>query len=402
MDAGGVQMVDRVVDRPVAALDAAVDALLVTDPQDWSLDGLSSSLVDIPAVVNKLLALQTRNVASFDARGGAQVAGARSTASWLAKQTRLEPSHAGWLVHTARALRDDLPETAAALADGRIAEGHVRVIRRGLDRLAGTFTKAEAVVVGYAATHTVRETRLLVDLMIQQYCPDEDDFAHERRGVHLSKSLGGWWHLDGLLDPATGEKLSAAFDVFAQPVSPDDSRTGPQRHADALAEVADRALTETDRASGSGHVTITLTPEQLSSGLGVTWPSGLLASRRDVALLSCTAQVTYVVAHRTHVGWAPLAVGFAYRYASKAQRAALAVRDGAGCVHPGCTVSASRCIAHHVQHWRDGGPTDVPNLVLTCRYHHREVHHGRLALIMQDGRYTTVPANKAPPLAIPA
>ncbi|MET0567140.1 MAG: HNH endonuclease signature motif containing protein [Acidimicrobiia bacterium] len=30
--------------------------------------------------------------------------------------------------------------------------------------------------------------------------------------------------------------------------------------------------------------------------------------------------------------------------------------------------------AHHVQHWADGGPTDLENLVLLCGYHHRFLH----------------------------
>jgi hypothetical protein len=34
------------------------------------------------------------------------------------------------------------------------------------------------------------------------------------------------------------------------------------------------------------------------------------------------------------------------------------------------------CDAHHVRHWVDGGPTDLSNLVLLCRHHHRTLHAG--------------------------
>jgi hypothetical protein len=32
------------------------------------------------------------------------------------------------------------------------------------------------------------------------------------------------------------------------------------------------------------------------------------------------------------------------------------------------------CDAHHVVHWADGGGTDLANLVLLCRAHHRVIH----------------------------
>ncbi|MBC8093755.1 MAG: HNH endonuclease, partial [Pseudonocardia sp.] len=34
---------------------------------------------------------------------------------------------------------------------------------------------------------------------------------------------------------------------------------------------------------------------------------------------------------------------------------------------------------HHVIHWADGGPTNLHNLRLLCRRHHRAEHEGRAA-----------------------
>jgi hypothetical protein len=214
----------------------------------------------------------------------------------------------------------------------------------------------------------------------------------------LSNGLDGWWHLDGFLDPSSGAALAAALDIYAHPAGPDDTRTAANRTVDALAEIATRALDTTDRPTGLGHITLTVTPEQLTSGLGVRWPSGLLASRTDLRTASCSAHLTYVVGIPVDaVHWQPLAVGFAARYATKAQRAALAARDGNTCVHPDCTVPAHRCIAHHIRHWDQGGPTDLENLVLVCVYHHRRIHHGRLHIVQTaEGRYTTS-TNRAPP-----
>jgi hypothetical protein len=43
-------------------------------------------------------------------------------------------------------------------------------------------------------------------------------------------------------------------------------------------------------------------------------------------------------------------------------------------VFPGC--ESKFCDAHHIEHWADGGPTRLRNLVLLCRTHHRAVHEG--------------------------
>ena len=66
------------------------------------------------------------------------------------------------------------------------------------------------------------------------------------------------------------------------------------------------------------------------------------------------------------------------RYANTHQRKALLVRDG-GCIFPGCTRHANRCDAHHVDHHTPdpndpAGPTDIENLGLLCRHHHRITH----------------------------
>jgi hypothetical protein len=86
-----------------------------------------------------------------------------------------------------------------------------------------------------------------------------------------------------------------------------------------------------------------------------------------------------------------LEVGRATRTVSRAQRTALVVRDG-GCGFPGCDRPQSWCEAHHLRHWLHGGPTDLANLVLLCRAHHRAVHEGGWQLHRDtDGRLTATP-----------
>jgi hypothetical protein len=69
-------------------------------------------------------------------------------------------------------------------------------------------------------------------------------------------------------------------------------------------------------------------------------------------------------------------------------RRALHQRDR-GCTFPGCT----RRPAHHVIHWLDGGPTEINNSTLLCRYHHHVIHHSGWTITMINGRpWYTPPA----------
>ncbi|GAA4810535.1 HNH endonuclease signature motif containing protein [Tomitella cavernea] len=87
--------------------------------------------------------------------------------------------------------------------------------------------------------------------------------------------------------------------------------------------------------------------------------------------LACDAAITPIGVDGRGM---PLNVGRARRLASRAQRRALAARDH-GCAFPRCDRPPAWCVAHHVWHWADGGPTDLDNLVSLCTEHHRAVHH---------------------------
>ena len=85
---------------------------------------------------------------------------------------------------------------------------------------------------------------------------------------------------------------------------------------------------------------------------------------------------------------------------------ALAQRDG------GCRLFCDRPVAwtdaHHMDHWEHGGPTDLNNLCLLCRRHHRMVHKLGWVLTLQhdssilvtkpDGTTTTIPPPRGSPI----
>ncbi|WP_376766838.1 HNH endonuclease signature motif containing protein [Microlunatus parietis] len=91
--------------------------------------------------------------------------------------------------------------------------------------------------------------------------------------------------------------------------------------------------------------------------------------------LSCTGSLLGAVIDRKGD---VLALGSSRRLVSKAQRRALMLRDQA-CQFPGCS-QTRHLQAHHVISWSRGGPTDLENLILLCRFHHLCVHEGGIAI----------------------
>ncbi|MFP5579889.1 MAG: HNH endonuclease signature motif containing protein [Acidimicrobiia bacterium] len=79
-----------------------------------------------------------------------------------------------------------------------------------------------------------------------------------------------------------------------------------------------------------------------------------------------------------------LMLGRKERYANRAIRRALAARDR-GCAAPGCTAPVSQCDAHHVTWWEHDGLSNVDQMALLCRHHHRMVHAGTLEIMMVNG-----------------
>jgi hypothetical protein len=105
----------------------------------------------------------------------------------------------------------------------------------------------------------------------------------------------------------------------------------------------------------------------------------------------------------------PVGSGRETRAINRRLRRALEHRDHGTCVVPGC--GATRGLhAHHLQHWEDGGATELENLVLVCPYHHR-LHHNRgitltgpaSRLVVSDaaGRRLTNGSLARPPTAPP-
>jgi hypothetical protein len=482
----------------LAELTVAVEALAAQN-----LDGLADAVraervLVLRRLVDRLEGQWLNELAGVDARGAAgaelgQQVG--STAGWLRARLRLGARAAAGSVRTARALfGGPLTGTAQALIEGTISAVHASVVAHGTcDLLDHRCAEAEPILVEAACRLDPPRLRRVLGHLRLVADPDgeHDRTQQRRRGLWLAPTFEGMVAVGGLLEPEAGQLLLAVLEPLARPADTNDARSGSQRRADALAELARRAL-ESGRLPQTGGVrpqlTVTVDLDSLlgrrhavGGEAGAVGPLDPEACRR----LACDGAVTRVLATRqpsSHrhsdpghsidqgpggqapstdqgpvapdpsrqerpmvrdpsrdgrpVGrdpsgvegpvardpggveglgvrlWAavallppalggappqPLEVGRASRVVQSAQRTALAVRDG-GCVFPGCARPLAWCEAHHLRHWLHGGPTDLANLALVCRAHHRAVHEGGWQLVRQaDGRVTATPPHYRPP-----
>jgi hypothetical protein len=223
--------------------------------------------------------------------------------------------------------------------------------------------------------------------------------------LRFAEAADGSTRLSGRLDAESAAMIRAALDPLAAPCpaadGTQDPRTAGQRTADALVELARRANDGGTLPAGHGvrpHLSVIITLDSLltqpshttggtggrlggggglggGAGRGGTAPGELgwggPISAEAVRRIGCDAGISRVITDPASV---PLDVGRESRTVTAGQWTALVARDR-GCAFPGCTRPAEWCIAHHIVHWADGGPTDLDNLVLLCGHHHRVVHH---------------------------
>lgn len=268
-----------------------------------------------------------------------------------------------------------------------------------------------------------------LDSAARQRTHDEQQAA---RYLNLSETPGGTY-VKGLLDSVAGHRLRLALEAVSPHPGVDDDRAPEQRRADALVQLADRALDDTGPATGRAgrpHVSLVLTEptwralrgrgdrsadESAPAGAGVPaepargaggiadgaarkppgagsaldvgralagvppvcdedgnpWPAS------EIGRVLCDCHVTRLVVDADSV---PLDLGRTQRLFSAHQRRAVTVRDG-GCGWPGCSTPARWCEVHHLTWWdRDGGPTDLRNAVTLCSFHHHQVHRRDLTV----------------------
>jgi hypothetical protein len=292
-------------------LAAEIDGLAGDDLGGLGAALLAEQILALEVLEDQLAAAKLRRLAALDAQGAAGAeAGvyAPSTAAWLRAQLRMGPAAAKQRVRTARMLhRGPLAGTAQALADGEVSYQHAAALAEVTHDLPPTrVAEAEPVLLDAARRldppSLRRLTTHLRDLVDPDHAEERGRARLERRGLWLSPTFEGLVDVEGLLDAEAGEAVRAALEPLARPTGPDDERSGAQRRADALAELARGAL-QADRLPDSGglrpQVTVTVDLASLLArhGVGGSGAWGGVFDGEAARRLACDATVTRALVH---------------------------------------------------------------------------------------------------------
>jgi hypothetical protein len=340
-----------------------------------------------------------------------------------------------------------VPALAEALEDTRVTAGHADAVTRGAKSLEPSqreafFGRVEDLVDDAGST-SVAEFARRVRSAVNEVRSDDGmaKLERQRRATSMSAWTDdeGMWNVRGRFDPVTALSVSAALDravetLFAEAV-PDSCPSDPiekQKHLRALAfarltaggvdggAVGPGSAIGAGGAAGPGNAAsgrsrraefvavIDVDAPAVAGAPVVQWPIPIEVPGPVLASLVDDSDVHTVVVRNGVVLHAPgnLNLGRSTRLANRAQRRALRGLY-ATCAIPGCGTGYDRCKLHHIVWWRNGGHTDLENLLPVCSKHHHAIHdlgwdvrlgpRRELTLTLPDGsiRNTGPPSRKA-------
>jgi hypothetical protein len=363
----------------------------VLAPLEEALDKLAADegtvdVVRISTLVERLEFQRVRAVSEYDRSGSWSVDNYRSAQSALRAKLRCSGGKAHRLVSLARKL-GHLSDTAAAFSTGALTGEHVDEITRPYTPARAEMLEGiEAELVTYGRTSTPAELRDAIKTMVDAFDGDgggDNDKKQQRLNrVTLSETSGGRGILNGSFDPELTDLVQTALDAEMEVLRQTaDPRTLPQLRADSMESIFRWycAARTNNTARGRGRTNVNLVYD--IGGLDISDPALAAQARADTAhgqrlsrttleRILCDCYISRVIsAGHSNI----LDVGRLTRTVSNALWTALIVRDG-HCVEKGCTLEPGHCEAHHVHYWEHGGRTDLDNLVLLCRYHHKQRH----------------------------
>ena len=211
------------------------------------------------------------------------------------------------------------------------------------------------------------------------------DMSGPRDGDQPQSPQAGSEEAESVVGTGTAERSTASKATTAGTTTAEagDSATG-----DRCCDEGEWADFDDDGKRVLPVLRVSTSLDALRDGLhraGIT-DSGENLSAATLRRMACDAEIIPTVLNSKG---RVIDVGRRTRRVSEALRCVLIARDG-GCVWPGCDVPPSRCDAHHIKHWANGGLTNADNLALLCHRHHILLHEGRHRLKRVDDAWVVL------------
>jgi uncharacterized protein DUF222/HNH endonuclease len=368
-----------------------------------SLRDLEAQITELTGHLNAATYYWLTLIAEFDRREGWGDGATRSCAHWLNWKCGIDLGAARERVRVAHAL-ERLPRISEAMREGRLSYSKARAITRvASEATEETFLQ---IAIHGTAHHVEKLVRVFRRAKEAEELSREAQ-QQERRGVmwfhepdgslvikaRLPAEAGALFinAMEAAVRAAPPTVTAAEKDVSAERsqylvVNPESVEPLAHRRADALARIAEsflkhgeEELSAPERQQIVVHVDVQTLKNSIAGRCELD--DGPSLSAETVRRLACDASLVTVVENEEGE---PLSVGRKTRAISPALRRALNARDR-GCRFPGCP-NTRYVDAHHIHHWAHGGETKPSNLVSLCRFHHRQVHEGRVTIdILDDG-----------------
>jgi hypothetical protein len=337
-----------------------------------SIAQLEDELIQGAARIDAALCSWLLTLAEFDRREGYVRWECRSAAHFLNWRCGISLHAAREQVRVARRL-EDLPLVRRSFAEGELSYSKARAI----SRIATPETEAQLVEWAHHAT-AAQIDKVVAGRRSVGKKPSDDRF------VSWCYEDSGAFVLRAKLTPEEGALVIAALqsarDALADGVgeivpagTPSESvpagTLSKVSNADAFVAMAETTLAHgpTPVVAGDRHMVLVHVNAETGDAM---LDGGPVLSEESKQHVLCSASWAEVVRGRDGE---VLFMGRASREPNRAQRRALAARDG-GCIFPGCS-QRIWVDAHHIHEWEKGGRTDIDNLALLCRFHHNAVHH---------------------------
>src|SRR6266446_7758024 len=375
----------------VARLRAAAEAFRCRPKIARTQEQIGHELAELRQVCD-LIELEFSDLASeFASTDEYDLQGFDSAISWIKEICHMSGGAAADRVCAGHQLQR-LSQSEDAVLEGRIGFAHFVLLARTAAAIGGRFD--ETRLLQKASELSVR--RFHNECMHARHAANPDGFVNEEkegveaRSLTLTTAEDGVVLVQGILDKVGGAALRTALEPLAQRAGKGDHRKLDRRLGDALVDLSMHAL-DNGVPNRRTHLQVTASLETLLSLPGAPAADmefSLPISAKAVERIACDCAVTRIILGSDST---VIDVGRAKRTISGPQRKALKVRD-CGCTWPGCDRPVSMTEGHHLVHWIQNGPGDLPNLTLLCYRHHWMVHEGGWQIFRtDDGRVITIP-----------